>query len=269
MQLLLSIRRSRKETAIPVDRSLLRRFAPILTLILVMIWWQAITLFQLIPAFLVPPPIEVARQFIEVIENGLLLRHTWVTLQEVLVGLTLGVSFALFLGYLIAESPLLEDFLSPLIVALQSTPVVAYAPLLIIWFGSGMTSKVITCALIVFFPMLMNTIVGIRSVPRNLRDLMRVLQANRWQTFLKLEIPSALPVLLTGLKTSATLAVVGAVVGEFINASAGLGFLINLARNQFDTPLVFVGVISLAVMARVLYGIVAVLERRLLIWKKF
>lgn len=253
---------------VPPPRRLTQRLAPFLTLGLLLLGWQLISTLALVPEFLIPSPLAVLDQFVEVIRDGRLAQHTLVTLGEVMSGLVVGVFVGVGLGYLIARIPLLEDLLSPLIVSLQSTPVVAYAPLLVIWFGSGPTGKTITSALIVFFPMLMNTVVGIRSVPRSLRDLMLVSRASRWQTLTKLEIPAALPILLTGLKTAATLSVVGAVVGEYINASAGLGFMINLARSQFDTPLVFVGMITLSLMARLLYSAVAMLERRLLAWKR-
>ena len=172
------------------------------------------------------------------------------------------------LGYAIAKSPLLCDLLAPIIVTFQSTPIVAYAPLLVIWFDTGMESKIVTCALVVFFPMLMNTVVGIRNVPGGLRDVMRVSQATPLQIFTKLELPAAMPVLMTGLKTSATLAVIGAVVGEFIVAKAGLGFWINLARQQYNTELVFVAMIAMAMMAGSLYAVVSLLERRLLAWQR-
>jgi NitT/TauT family transport system permease protein len=251
----------------PAPAKQVRRYAPLLTLLVVLLLWQLATLF--VPPSLIPAPLAVFEKFVQVLQDGRLMRHTGVTLSQVLIGLTVGVSIGATLGYLIAHSPLLEDLLSPVIVTLQSTPVVAYAPLLVIWFGSGPTSKIITGVLIVFFPMLMNTVVGIRSVPRNLHDLMKVHQATRWQIFTKLEVPAALPVLFTGLKTAATLAVIGAVVGEFINASAGLGFLIISARTTYDTPLVFVCVIALAAMALSLYGIAALVERRLVAWKRF
>ncbi|MBC8171315.1 MAG: ABC transporter permease [Anaerolineae bacterium] len=262
---------ARLETPIfaPPERRVIQRLAPFLTVLLILIAWQLVSTLALVPDFLIPAPLTVFDQFVEVIADGRLAEHTLVTLGEVVSGLIVGVLVGVTLGYLIARLPLLEDLLSPLIVSLQSTPVVAYAPLLVIWFGSGPTGKMITSALIVFFPMLMNTVVGIRSVPRNLRDLMLVARASRWQTLTRLEIPAALPILLTGLKTAATLSVVGAVVGEYINASAGLGFMINQARSQFDTPLVFVGMITLSVMARLLYSTVALLERRLLAWKQF
>jgi NitT/TauT family transport system permease protein len=245
-----------------------RRLAPWLTALLVLVIWQGITMLRLVEPFLIPPPLEVAREAVTVIQNGTLWLHIQATMIPVLAGLVLGVSLALTLGYAIARVPLLEDLLSPLIVALQSTPVVAYAPLLVIWFGSGPNSKIITSALIVFFPMLLNTVAGLRNVPPGLRDLMRSLRATPWQTFTRLEVPAAMPVLMSGLKISATLAVIGAVVGEFISANAGLGFLINLARSQYDTPLVFVAVLTLTALARSLYSLAAWLERRALRWQR-
>ena len=245
----------------------LRRLAPLVVIAGLLALWQLITLLEIYPVFIIPPPIAVAETFVEVLLDGRLWLHSQVTLLAVVAGLLVGSGIGVVLGYFIARHPLLEDSLAPIIVSLQSTPAVAYAPMLVIWFGSGLTSKIITSALIVFFPTLLNTVVGIRNVPQPLRDLMRSQRATRWQMLTKLEIPAAMPVLMGGLKISATLAVIGAVVGEFVSANAGLGFLITLARNQFDTPLVLVAVITLAVIARILYGTVALIERRVLSWQ--
>ncbi|MEO1443995.1 MAG: ABC transporter permease, partial [Chloroflexota bacterium] len=252
-------------------RRLLRITAPLITFAIIISIWQIVAALEVYPSFLLPPPADVIEKFYEVtIGEGRvsLWVHLWATLQAVLGGLLTGLVAAVVLGYMIAKIPLLEDFLSPIVVAFQATPVVAYAPLLVIWFGSGIESKVITSALIVFFPTLMNTIVGVRSVPGSLTDLMRSLNATPRQTMLKLEIPAAAPVLIGGLKVSATLAVIGAVVGEFVSAKAGLGFLINIGRNQYDMPLVIVAVLTLTLMALVLYGLVVLLEHFALAWRK-
>jgi NitT/TauT family transport system permease protein len=230
--------------------------------------WQLVVMLEIYPTFIIPPPLDVARTFIEVLRDGTLLHHAGVTLSEMLAGLGVGALVGVTLGYLLAKSRTLERALSPLIVGFQSTPVVAYAPLLVIWFGAGATSKVIICALIAFFPLMMNTLIGVRNVPIGQREIMRLYAASRWQTFIKLEVPAALPVLLGGLKVSATLSVIGAVVGEFVGAAAGLGALIMLARSQFDTPLVFVAVLTLAIMARTVYGVIAWIERRALRWQR-
>jgi NitT/TauT family transport system permease protein len=175
---------------------------------------------------------------------------------------------ATLLGYLLAKSPQVERLLAPYIVASQSVPVVAIAPLLVIWFGPGLLSKVLICALIVFFPVLVNIVVGLRSVSKDLRDLMRSLRATRWQMLVHLEIPAALPVLLGGLRIGATLSVIGAVVGEYVGADRGLGFLITGGRGQYDTALVFVAIFALVAMALTLYGLVVHLENRLLAWNR-
>jgi NitT/TauT family transport system permease protein len=180
----------------------------------------------------------------------------------------LGSATATFTGYALARSPLLERMLSPYLVASQAVPVVAIAPLLVIWFGPGLFSKVLICALIVFFPVLVNTVVGLRAVPQNLRDLMSALHASQAQILWHLEIPAALPVLLGGLRIGATLSVIGAVVGEFVGAKSGLGFLINVGRGLYDTALVFVSVFTLVALALSLYGLVAWLESRLLAWQR-
>jgi NitT/TauT family transport system permease protein len=230
--------------------------------------WQAAAAFVGLPAFILPSPWTVANRLVEVLREGSLLRHTLYTSGEVVTGMALGVGSAALLGYLLSKSHLAERILSPYIVATQAIPVVAVAPLLFIWLGGGFLSKVLICALIVFFPVLVNTVVGLRSVSANLRELMLSLGATRWQSFRLLELPAALPVLLGGLKVGATLSVIGAVVGEFVAPDRGLGFLISVARGQYDTALVFVGVFSLVALALALYGLVAWAEKRYLAWRE-
>jgi putative riboflavin transport system permease protein len=230
--------------------------------------WYLLTEAAVVPPFMLPKPSMVWERLWQVLLDGSLLRNLLVTLQEVLAGLILGVCSATALGYVLAKSRTVERFLSPYIVASQAVPIVAIAPLLIIWLGPGMFSKVLICALIVFFPVLVNTIVGLRSVPEDLQDLMRSLKATRWQTVRLLEVPAAMPVFLGGLRIGATLAVIGAVVGEFVGADRGLGFLVNVGRGQYDTALVFVAVFTLIALAISLYGLVVLLETRLLSWKQ-
>jgi len=230
--------------------------------------WQLVVWFGGFPAFILPSPQQVGARFIEALIDGTLIHNTLVTLMEVLAGLALGVAVATVLGYLLARSIHLERLISPYIVASQSIPIVAIAPLLVIWFGPGLFSKVLICALIVFFPVLVNTVVGVRSVPEDLRDLMRSLQATRWQTLKSLELPAALPVFLGGLRIGATLSVIGAVVGEFVGAKSGLGFMVNVGRGVYDTALVFVAVFTLIALALILYGSVSLLEKRVLKWQQ-
>jgi len=230
-------------------------------------FWAFLARIQWLPEFILPGPGRVALRLGQAILDGTLPRHAAATLLEVVLGLAAGSFCATILGYAIARSPAVERLLSPYLVASQAVPVVAIAPLLVIWFGPGLFSKVLICALIVFFPVLVNTAVGLRAVPQNLRDLMRSLHSTRWQMLRHLEIPAALPVFLAGLRVGATLSVIGAVVGEFVAAERGLGFLINVARGQFDTPLVFAAVLTLIAMALLLYALVLLAERSLLRWQ--
>lgn len=243
-----------------------RWFLPV-SLLAGLFFWDGITRMGWVASFILPSPGQVAIRFYQTLVDGTLLRHTGATLVEVLLGLLVGSLAASCTGYLIARHPTLEQVLSPYLVASQAVPIVAIAPLLVIWFGPGLTSKVLICSLIVFFPVLVNTVVGLRAVPQNLRDLMRSLHASRWQTLRYLEVPAALPVLLGGLRIGATLSVIGAVVGEFVGADRGLGFLINVARGQYDTALVFAAVLTLVAAALSLYGLVLLAEHRLLRWQ--
>lgn len=237
-----------------------------LPLLSALLLWEAVTRTGLLPAYLLPSPEAVFRRLIQTTADGMMVYHVAVTLQEVLLGLGLGLFVATAAGTVLAKSPAAERLLSPYIVASQSIPTVAIAPLLVIWFGPGRLSKILISALLVFFPVLVNTMVGIRSVPDDLHDLMRTLKASRWQIFTRLELPAALPVYLGGVKVGATLSVIGAVVGEFVGSDEGLGFVINVARGMYDTALVFAAVFVLIALALSLYGLVSLVENRVLAW---
>jgi len=232
--------------------------------------WHLLVVWADYPPFILPGPADVAAAFVRLVRDGRLLRHTLVTLSEVVPGLIIGALVAMPLGYLLTKSPLAERLLSPYLIASQAIPVIAIAPLLTIWVQSWYWSRVLVAALVVFFPILISIIAGLRSVPRELYDLMHSLRATRVQTFRKLELPAALPTALAGLKVGATLAVIGALVGEFVQPkSQGLGFLLVTARYQFKTDEVFVVLFTLGAMAMVLYGLVALAERRLLRWRTY
>ena len=236
-------------------------------LILLLGLWQAVVWLGQYPSYILPSPARVYDRFLKLLSSERLWMHVRVTLSEVFAGLGLGMVTAFILGYGIAKSRTLERILSPYVIASQAIPIVALAPLLVIRFGFGQISKVLVCALVVFFPILVNTVVGLRSVGRDLRDLMSSLEANRWQMFTMLELPAALPVLFGGLKVGVTLSVIGAVVGEFVGADRGLGFLVNLGQGLLDTPLMFVAIFLLVVIALLLYGLVSLLEGWLLAWR--
>jgi NitT/TauT family transport system permease protein len=229
--------------------------------------WHLVTLYSGIPNFILPSPPSVWTRFLKALSDGSLIYHTGVTLIEIVLGLLAGAVFATVVGYVLAKSRPLERVLSPYIVASQAIPIVAIAPLLVIWLGEGILSKVVICALIVFFPVLVNTIVGVRAVPIALYDLMNSLNASRAQILWKVEVPASLPVFLGGLRVGATLSVIGAIVGELVDAEEGLGFLLQLGDFQYDTPMVFVAVFMLIALALMLYKIVLLLEKRFLKWQ--
>jgi NitT/TauT family transport system permease protein len=244
-----------------------KRLTPILLSALAfLLGWDLLTRFGDMPNFILPSPLSVWTRFIKAMQDGSLPYHTWITFSEIVLGLLVGVTFATVVGYALAKSRSLEKVLSPYLVASQAIPVVAIAPLLVIWLGDGILSKVVICALIVFFPVLVNTIVGVRAVPTALYDLLNSLHASRAQILWKVEVPASLPVFLGGLRIGATLSVIGALVGELVSAEEGLGFLLQLGDFQYDTPMVFVAVFTLIALALSLYGMVKLLENKFLKW---
>ena len=226
--------------------------------------WKLVTVVGGLPPFILPPPETVVVRFLVAVVDGTILPHLATTLVEVALGLAVGAGSALVIGYVLARSALVERLLSPYLVAAQATPILALAPLLVLWFGTGLASKVVICSLIVFFPVAVATMVGIRSVDAGLLELGRSLRATRGQILTTLEIPAALPSILGGLRVGATLAVVGAIVGEWAGADRGLGVLINLARGSlFDIPLMFATLLTIALLGIALYVAVVLVERRL------
>jgi NitT/TauT family transport system permease protein len=183
------------------------------------------------------------------------------------LGLALGTVTALLLGYAVAHSKFLAHLLEPVIVTSQAVPIVALAPLLTIWFGSGLTSKVVVCALIVFFPILVNVIAGLETIDPHLIAIFNLLEATHWQRFCKLEVPAALPHFLTGFRVGGTLAAMGAVVGEFVASSEGLGYLVKQGQNLYDTALMFVAILTLTFLALTIYGVLSLIERQALRWQ--
>jgi NitT/TauT family transport system permease protein len=217
--------------------------------------------------FLLPTPLEVVQRFINLINDGTLFYHTGVTLKEMGLGLLLGTTTALFLGYMVAHSRILAYLLEPVIITSQAVPIIALAPLLTVWFGPGLVSKVVVCALIVFFPILINIVTGLQSIEARYHNLFRLLEASPWQILFQLELPAAMPAFLAGLKVGGTLAGMGAVVGEFVASSEGLGYLVKQGQNLYDLPLMFVAISTLMIIALCVYGTLTLIEQRLLKWR--
>ena len=226
--------------------------------------WKLVVMVGSLPVFILPPPETVALRFVTAWADGTIAPHAWTTIVEVALGFAVGAASGLVAGYALARSRLVERLVSPYLVAAQAVPILALAPLLALWFGPGLLAKVVICGLIVFFPVAIATMVGVRGVDRGLLELGRSLRASRRQVLLTIEIPAALPSVLGGLRVGVTLAVVGAIVGEWAGADKGLGLLVNLARGSlFDIPLLFATLVTIALLGIACYALVVIAERRL------
>ena len=234
----------------------------IIAAVVFVVGWKLIVIVGNYPVFILPAPEVVRGRFVSAWTDGTMTPHVLATLTEITFGLLIGATLAVLAGYLLARSRLAERLLSPYLVAAQATPILALAPLLVLWLGTGLAAKVVICALIVFFPVAVATMVGIRSVDARLLELGRSLRATRWQVLRHLEVPAALPQILGGMRVGVTLAVIGAIVGEWAGADRGLGVLINLARGAlFDFPLMFATLLTIAGIAVLLYLAVLLVER--------
>ena len=212
-----------------------------------------------VKTFLVPKPTTVAQSFTE--NWSLLWTNSLVTLKEVLLGFLVAACGGFLLAVMIVYVPVLNRIMYPLIVASQTIPKIAIAPLLIVWFGFGLAPKIIVVFLIAFFPVVIASTVGLRAVDENMLYLVRSMGASGLQAFYKVRLVNAVPSIFSGLKIAITLAVVGAIVGEFVGADAGLGYLLLIANGQLDTPLMFAAVVVLSIMGIVLFGIVSAVEQ--------
>ncbi len=238
-------------------------------LVLGVLWQVAVAVIgESARRFLLPTPVAVAARFVKLLSDGTLTRHIGVTVTEMGLGLLVGTAVAVLLGYAVAHNRIIAYLLEPVIVVSQAVPIVALAPLLTVWFGPGLVSKVVVCALIVFFPILVNVTTGLRSIDPRLRDLFRLLEASPTQVLLHLEIPASLPSFLAGLRVGGTLAAMGAVVGEFVSSSRGLGYLVKQGQNLYDLPMMFVAILVLMAIATTVYALLALVERTLLRWQR-
>lgn len=240
------------------------RLAPLLTLVALVAAWQIVVVAFRVPEYLLPAPSAIATALAT--EWRTLAFHTWITLYEILCGFALSIIVGVPLAMLIVASPAFERSVYPLLVASQSVPKIAIAPLLIFWAGIGIFPKVLVAFAIAFFPIVIDTVAGLRAVEPEMLHLARSMGAGERKIFLKIRFPSALPNLFAGVKVAVTLAVVGAVVGEFIQADQGLGYLLQQATAVLNTRLGFAAILILALIGIVLFVAVELLERWLTPW---
>jgi NitT/TauT family transport system permease protein len=216
---------------------------------------------------MLPSPVAVGHKWWLLYRNGSLWHHTSTTLQEALLGFGVAFVVGVGLGYPLARFNTFDALVGPYVAVSQAMPVIAFAPLLVVWFGLGLLPKVIICALIVFFPIIVNTIVGLRSIDPTLIEASWSMGANDWQTLWYVEIPLMLRPLLGGIKMGLTLSMTGAMVAEFVASSAGLGYMMTLGRTAYDIPMVFVAALMMALVATLGYVGISLLERVLVTWE--
>ena len=242
----------------------LSRFGSWALLAAALLGWEWLTHALQLSVLVLPPPSAVLTALWAGLRSGYLWPHIGQTGLELVLGLTAGCALGLVSGVVLGESALLRRLLMPYVVTSQVVPKLALAPLFIVWFGFGMTSTVVITALICFFPLMENTMTGIAQVDPQRLELFRMLGATRWQTLLRLKIPAGLPGIMAGFRVAVVLALVGAVVGEFIGGSQGLGALIIASQGMMDTPLMFAVLVVITVLGLVLYRLAIGLETYLL-----
>lgn len=245
-------------------RNLPRIVFPVIgTVLIITVWHFYIVVFK-VPPVVIPPPLRVLESLIK--DWGLLLVESWTTFLECVYGFALAVVIGILIAVTVTASRTLNLMFYPILIATQSIPKVAIAPIVLVWFGTGLESKIAIAFIVAFFPMVVDTATGLRATPEDLLDLARSLKCTRLQIFWKIQVPSALPFIFSGAKVAVTLAVIGAVIGEFMGSNSGLGNLLLVANAQVNSPLVWASLVFLSVLGMLLYAAVVVAERFLMPW---
>ena len=226
--------------------------------------WEGLIKLLHVPDWLVPAPSQILD--VIVAKNLVMLSHTLVTLEATVLGFVLALGVGVVCAIGIVHFPLLRDTLYPTLIMFNSFPKVAIAPLFVVWIGVGIESKIANAFLTALFPIVLNTIMGLTDMDRELLELVRSMSKSRWVLFWKIRLPHSLPYLFAGCKIAISLAVIGAIVGEFISGRAGLGYLVLSANNYFNTPMAFTALLYLVLMSLALYGLVILAEKLFLPW---
>jgi NitT/TauT family transport system permease protein len=244
--------------------SILRRLTPLAGIVSFLVGWQVVVIVFKMPPYLLPAPAAIANAFVD--QLPILLSNGWVTVYEMLAGYALAVGVAIPLAIAITSSKRFNEFVMPTMLFFQIVPKVAIAPLFLVWFGVGATPKILIAFLISFFPIVIDAAVGLRSMSTEMIDLSRSMGATRMQVFAQFRLPTSLPYLFSGLKVAATLAIAGTVVGEFVGADKGLGYLLLVTNSNMETALMFATIVALTIIGLVFYYLVELLEGLLIPW---
>lgn len=237
-----------------------------LVFVLVVSAWEFGSGLLGIDEFVLPRPSAIFEALLVQLQDPMFWHHTWITVQEAGAGFAVGVTVALVLGILVSRSMIIEKTVMPYVVAFQAIPKVALAPLFVVWFGFGLSSKIVMAAVISFFPMLINVIEGLKSVDKDRVEMLRTFGASESQVFRMAQLPSALPFVFAGLDVAAVFAVLGAVVGEFIGAQEGLGYLLLNANYNFAIPTMFAVLVVLSAIGLIAHLIIKFLQRKVTFW---
>ena len=243
-----------------------RALVPLALLIVLLAAWQGLVSALRVPAVILPPFSEVAQSLGSGVASGQYTQHLTVTLTETVMGFAIGALLGVISGSLVAIYPALEVAIAPYILALQTMPKVAIAPLLMVWFGFGLESKIVVAAIVAWVPVMINVLVGLRAVEPERIELLRSMAATRWQILWRLRIPNSLPYLFSGLESAVLLSLLGSVTAEFVGARAGLGYLLNQQMARLETAGVFAVLVILTAVGLALYLLVRAIHARLVFW---
>lgn len=240
--------------------------------IAIVLIWQAVTSFGIVSPIILPSPLSTWNEIVAVgtnlVTGGYMLAALWVTVQEVVIGFLLAVIIGVSLGVLVGETSFGERAVLPYLVAIDTMPKIAFAPLFVAWLGFGIASKVALATFVSVFPIMVGTAAGLNAADRNAVNLFRTMGASRWQTLIQMKIPTGLPQIFTGLKIASLAVMAGAITGEFLGGGKGFGELIRVAASQLHTPRVFALILYLSLLGLAMFGTVSLIQTKLIFWHK-
>lgn len=233
--------------------------------VFIAIWWLYVAVKH-VPAYILPSPPKVWNSLEKMFVKGTVYPHLWTTTYEVILGFVIGAFLGIVLGYIFIKVDALKTMLMPYLIFLQTAPKIALVPLFVIWFGIGLISKVVLIISMVLFPVLSGMMLGLESIPPDVRNLMKILKASKWQIFSQVEMQYSLPALFASMKVGIVQAVIGAIVAEWMSGKQGLGYILTYASSTYDTPMLLAGIIVTIILGIATYQVISVLEDKFLYW---
>ena len=233
--------------------------------VFIAIWWIYVAVKH-VPAYILPSPPKVWNSLEKMFVKGTVYPHLWTTTYEVILGFVIGAFLGIVLGYIFIKVDALKTMLMPYLIFLQTAPKIALVPLFVVWFGIGLVSKVVLIISMVLFPVLSGMMLGLESIPPDVRNLMKILKASKWQIFSQVEMQYSLPALFASMKVGIVQAVIGAIVAEWMSGKQGLGYILTYASSTYDTPMLLAGIIVTIILGIATYQVISVLEDKFLYW---